>query len=70
MIRKGTKVLWKWGKNYASGKVKKIIKHDFKKKIKGSMIKRKGSSEEPVYLIEQEDGDKVLKSRSEIKRAS
>jgi hypothetical protein len=70
MIRKGTKVEWNWGKGKGHGIVKDIQTHDVSKKIKGSEIKRKGSDEEPVYLIEQEDGDEVLKSKSEIKRAS
>lgn len=70
MIRKGTRVVWKWGKDKAFGKVKEIKHHDVSKKMKGSTTKRKGSKDEPVYVIEQEDGDKVLKSASEVKRAS
>ncbi|NTE55958.1 HVA1 family protein [Agrobacterium tumefaciens] len=37
--------------------------------IAGSTIKRKASKDEPAFLIEQEDGTKVLKSRSELERA-
>jgi hypothetical protein len=70
MIRKGTRVVWNWGRSKAQGKVKEIIKHDATKTIKGSKVKRKGSEAEPVYIIEQDDGDEVLKSCSEIKRAS
>ncbi|WP_432354647.1 DUF2945 domain-containing protein [Agrobacterium sp. rho-13.3] len=36
------------------------------RKIEGSVIKRKASKDEPAYLIEQEDGGRVLKSHSEL----
>jgi hypothetical protein len=32
------------------------------KSIKGKNVTRTASDDEPAYLIEQEDGDKVLKS--------
>lgn len=70
MIRRGTKVEWNWGRGKGKGKVKEIKHEDISKKIKGSKVKRKGSNEEPVYLIEQDDGDEVIKSKSEISRAS
>nr|WP_318011584.1 MULTISPECIES: HVA1 family protein [unclassified Mesorhizobium] len=34
-----------------------------------TLVKRKASPDEPAYLIEQADGDHVLKSHSELKRA-
>ena len=33
-------------------------------------IKRKASPEEPAHLITQEDGDRVLKSHSELEKLS
>ncbi|WP_348604080.1 HVA1 family protein [Agrobacterium tumefaciens] len=41
---------------------------DVERTIAGSRIKRKASRQEPAYLIEQEDGASVLKSRSELER--
>lgn len=70
MIRQGTKVKWSWGGNIARGKVKKVFHQDVEKTIKGSKVTRHASSDEPAYLIEQEDGDEVLKSASEVERAA
>ena len=56
-LRKGSKVSWTWGKNIAHGKV--VDKFTEK-------VTRDASEDEPAYLIEQEDGDQVLKSASEL----
>jgi hypothetical protein len=37
--------------------------------LKGSTITRDGDEENPAYLIEQDDGDQVLKSHSELHKA-
>ena len=68
MIRKGTKVRWKWGNGYAEGKVKETHKSDVEKTIKGTHVKRNGSADDPALLIEQEDGTQVLKLQSEVER--
>jgi len=68
--RKGTKVSWKWGNGKGEGKVAESFTEDVERKIDGSTIKRKASKDEPAYLIEQEDGGKVLKSHSELDKAS
>ncbi|MEN0119167.1 MAG: DUF2945 domain-containing protein [Agrobacterium cavarae] len=68
--RKGTKVSWKWGNGKGEGKVVESFTEDVERKIDGSTIKRKASKDEPAYLIEQEDGGKVLKSHSELDKAS
>ncbi|WFR94481.1 DUF2945 domain-containing protein [Rhizobium tumorigenes] len=69
-FRVGSKVEWKWGKGTGTGKVTESFTDDVERTIEGSVIKRKASAEEPAYLIEQEDGGRVLKSHSEIKAAS
>ncbi|MBM3604361.1 MAG: DUF2945 domain-containing protein [Alphaproteobacteria bacterium] len=69
MMRKGTKVEWKWAGSTATGKITDIFTHDVERTIKGSKIKRTATKQEPAYLITQEDGDEVLKSRSELSRA-
>lgn len=69
-FRVGTKVEWKWGKGTGSGKVKESFIEDVERTIEGSVIKRKASAEEPAYLIEQDDGGRVLKSHSELKHVS
>jgi hypothetical protein len=37
--------------------------------LSGSEITRHGSDDDPALLIEQEDGARVLKLRSEVSRA-
>ena len=68
-LRAGSKVCWTWGSGTAEGTIKEVFTERVERTIKGSTIVREGSDEEPAYLIEQEDGDQVLKSRSEIERA-
>ena len=65
-IRKGTTVSWKWGSSTASGKVVEIHRSSVTRTLKGSEITRHGSDDNPAYVIEQEDGDQVLKLRSEV----
>ncbi|WP_107340276.1 DUF2945 domain-containing protein [Agrobacterium pusense] len=66
--RKGTKVRWNSGTGTGEGKILEVFTEDVERTISGSTIKRKASKDEPAYLIEQEDGGKVLKSRSELER--
>lgn len=66
MIREGSKVKWQWGDGTASGEVVKIYKSDIEKTIDGSSVKREASQNSPAYLIKQEDGQEVLKSKSEV----
>lgn len=65
-IKQGSLVSWDWGKGKAEGKVKSIHREEITKTIKGSKITRKGTEENPAYLLEQEDGTEVLKLRSEL----
>ncbi|WP_348270950.1 DUF2945 domain-containing protein [Devosia sp. Leaf64] len=65
-FRKGSKVSWKWGANTAEGKIVERFTKDVTKTIKGTKVTREASKAEPAYLIEQDDGDKVLKSKSEL----
>lgn len=65
-IRTGSQVSWDWGQGTAEGKVQEIYREKITKEIKGSEITRKGTQDNPAYLIEQKDGTKVLKLRSEL----
>jgi hypothetical protein len=69
MIRKGTKVSWKWGRSTAEGKVAEVHKEKVSRKSKGETITRNGSEDDPAYVIEQEDGTTVLKLRSELQES-
>jgi hypothetical protein len=68
MIRKGSEVKWKWGEGYATGRVIESFSKKVSKTIKGSEITRNGEKGNKALFIEQEDGSKVLKLESEVKR--
>ena len=65
----GDKVEWNWGNGTGTGTIQQRFTDDVTRTIKGSEIKRKASEDEPAYLIEQDDGDQVLKSHSEVSKA-
>lgn len=65
-----TKVEWDWGDGTATGYVRELFREDVTRTIKGNEVTRKASDEDPAYLIEQEDGDRVLKLHSELRKAS
>ena len=62
----GDKVKWNWGRGTAQGKITQIYKERVSKTLKGSEIVRDGNDDNPAYLIEQSDGDQVLKLESEL----
>jgi hypothetical protein len=65
-----TEVEWEWGQCKARGKVRSRYTNKVKKTIKGNEVTREASEQKPAYLIEQEDGDKVLKSHSELEKVN
>ena len=67
-MKKGDKVEWNWGASKAEGEIVKEYDKPITKTIKGTKIKRNASKDEPAYEIKQENGNKVLKSGSELKK--
>lgn len=67
---KGTRVSWRWGAHTARGRIARIFEDDVSRTIKGTEVKRHASADEPAYMIEQDDGARVLKSHSEISKLS
>ena len=65
----GTKVEWNWGSGTAEGTVRESFTERVERRIAGNNVVRNASDENPAYLIEQEDGDRVLKSHSELRKA-
>ncbi len=63
---KGQTVQWSWGNGTAEGKVAERFERRVQRTIKGSKITKNGTKDNPAYLIEQEDGTKVLKRGSEL----
>lgn len=68
-IRTGTEVTWTWGSSWAEGTVTEVHHDDVSRTTKGQTVTRKGSDDNPAYVIEQEDGTVVLKLGSEVRRA-
>ncbi|MEL7543608.1 MAG: DUF2945 domain-containing protein [Pseudomonadota bacterium] len=66
----GTKVEWDWGNGTGTGKITERFTDDVTRTIKGSEVTRNASDNDPAYMIEQDDGDRVLKGHSEIRKAS
>ncbi|MFK8161211.1 MAG: DUF2945 domain-containing protein [Lewinella sp.] len=66
MIRKGSKISWKWGTGEASGKVVETYTEKISVTIKGNEVTRNGTGENKALLIEQADGDQALKLTSEV----
>lgn len=64
--RKGATVEWHWASGTATGKVIDRFDRRVQRTIKGSKIVRKGSPDNPAYLVEQEDGARALKLGSEL----
>ncbi|MEM9989675.1 MAG: DUF2945 domain-containing protein [Pseudomonadota bacterium] len=65
----GTEVEWNWSFGSAKGTIQKVYTQKRTLKIKGSEVTREASEDCPSYRIEQEDGDEVFKSHSEVKKA-
>lgn len=63
-------VQWSWGNGTAKGQVKERFEEEVERTLQGSKITKNGSEDNPAYLIEQEDGDEVLKLGSEIEAAN
>jgi hypothetical protein len=65
-IRVGSQVTWAWGNGRGAGKVTEVHHDKVTRTIAGSEITRNGSEDEPVYVIETDDGSTVLKLRGEV----
>jgi hypothetical protein len=64
----GTTVEWSWGNASASGQIEESYTDEVTKTIKGTEVTRQADSDNPAYLIKQDDGDRVLKSHSEVNK--
>jgi len=70
MIKQGTKVKWNWAKGTGKGKVIATYIESVTKDLEGNSVTRHGQANNKALLIEQQDGDKVLKLESEVDRIS
>ena len=65
----GDKVKWKWGDNWAHGKITKVYTAKTTRKIDGNDVTREASDDDPAYMIETDDS-RALKSHSEVQKDS
>lgn len=65
-FRTDTKVTWRWGGHRARGRIEQVFTKPVSRTIKGTRIRRRASADKPAYLIRQDDGNRVLKSHSEL----
>ncbi|MDX1450649.1 MAG: DUF2945 domain-containing protein [Acidimicrobiia bacterium] len=69
-ISVGDTVEWEWGSGTGTGTVTELFTDKVTRTIDGNEVTRNASNENPAFLIEQDDGDEVLKSESELSKAS
>jgi len=68
-IQVGDTVEWNWGNGTGTGQVVKRYTRKTTLTIKGTEITRDADDENPAFRIEQDDGDEVFKSDSELTKA-
>ena len=59
-------VQWNWGNGTGKGQISERFEEKVTRTLQGTEVTKDGDSDNPAYLIEQEDGDKVLKRGSEL----
>jgi len=67
-IAVGDKVKWNWGNGTGTGEVTERFTSKVTRTIKGTEVTWDGNPDDPAFMIEQEDGDRVLKSNSELEK--
>lgn len=69
-IAVGDTVEWNWGSGTGTGTVTERFTERVTRTIDGNEVTRDASTDDPAFLIEQDDGDRVLKSSSELSKVS
>lgn len=64
--RVGSSVSWSWGSGTATGQIVERFDRRVQRTLKGAKVVKNGNADNPAYLIEQNDGAKVLKLSSEL----
>ncbi len=68
-IHIGDTVEWNWGSGTGTGEVVERFTSKVTRTIQGAEVTRDATEDEPAYLIEQNDGARVLKSSDELDSA-
>ena len=64
----GDRVQWNWGNGHPEAVVKEVFTEKVTRTIKGTEVTRDASPDDPSYMLEQDDGSRVLKGHSELKK--
>ena len=62
----GDRVAWRWGQGRGEGRIREVFTAPVTRTLKGTEVTRDADADNPAYLVEQDDGDEVLKSASEL----
>jgi hypothetical protein len=65
-FRKGQKISWKWGPHEAQGVVVERFERRVQRTIEGARIVRRGTPDNPAYLVRTDDGKVALKRGTEL----
>lgn len=66
----GDEVEWDWGTGTGTGTVTERFTERVTRTIDGTEVTRNASEDDPAFLVEQDDGDEVLKSESELSKVA
>ncbi len=59
-------VKWNWGNGEGKGQMTDRFEDEVTRTLQGTEVTKQGDSDNPAYLIKQEDGDEVLNRGSEL----
>ena len=65
---KGTRVSWRWGAHTAKGRIASVFENDVTRTVRAAQASRQAPTTEAAYMVEQEDGARVLRSHSELSK--
>lgn len=65
-MKVGDQVGWQWGRGIAIGTVIQVKPERTQIEIKGKIIRRNGTSDDPAIIIQSEKGSRVLKLQHEV----
>lgn len=65
-FRKGQKISWNWGAHKGHGHIVERFERRVQRTIEGARIVRRGTPENPAYVVETEEGKRALKRGSEL----
>jgi len=69
-MKEGDSVKWSWGKGYGHGIIQSMFTEKTTRTIDGSEVTRNGTQDDPACYVKVDDGNNVLKLKSELEKDS